>query len=149
MCIRDSFNSYLDEITPSATGFAAFNSLPKTSPRILMHSLNLGHENPPEYFTARFEFIHRYFPSSVATTPFPWNNNSGYHIDAGVDTMITFGSDLNLMANIENQTNSNPSYQLEWTMVEGPGTITFANPCLLYTSPSPRDATLSRMPSSA
>ena len=25
----------------------------------------------------------------------------------------------------------------------------FANPCLLYTSPSPRDATLSRMPSSA
>ena len=24
-----------------------------------------------------------------------------------------------------------------------------ANPCLLYTSPSPRDATLSRMPSSA
>ena len=25
----------------------------------------------------------------------------------------------------------------------------FENPCLLYTSPSPRDATLSRMPSSA
>ena len=25
----------------------------------------------------------------------------------------------------------------------------FVNPCLLYTSPSPRDATLSRMPSSA
>ena len=27
--------------------------------------------------------------------------------------------------------------------------ITFTNNCLLYTSPSPRDATLSRMPSSA
>ena len=27
--------------------------------------------------------------------------------------------------------------------------ITMCNPCLLYTSPSPRDATLSRMPSSA
>ena len=27
--------------------------------------------------------------------------------------------------------------------------INIANPCLLYTSPSPRDATLSRMPSSA
>ena len=28
-------------------------------------------------------------------------------------------------------------------------TITFTDTCLLYTSPSPRDATLSRMPSSA
>ena len=28
-------------------------------------------------------------------------------------------------------------------------TLTLATPCLLYTSPSPRDATLSRMPSSA
>ena len=28
-------------------------------------------------------------------------------------------------------------------------TVTGDNPCLLYTSPSPRDATLSRMPSSA
>ena len=27
--------------------------------------------------------------------------------------------------------------------------VNFANTCLLYTSPSPRDATLSRMPSSA
>ena len=27
--------------------------------------------------------------------------------------------------------------------------LEFFNPCLLYTSPSPRDATLSRMPSSA
>ena len=28
-------------------------------------------------------------------------------------------------------------------------TVNFENACLLYTSPSPRDATLSRMPSSA
>ena len=28
-------------------------------------------------------------------------------------------------------------------------TMNYGNPCLLYTSPSPRDATLSRMPSSA
>ena len=28
-------------------------------------------------------------------------------------------------------------------------TMSFLDPCLLYTSPSPRDATLSRMPSSA
>ena len=29
------------------------------------------------------------------------------------------------------------------------GTLTTGNPCLLYTSPSPRDRTRSRMPSSA
>ena len=33
--------------------------------------------------------------------------------------------------------------------VQGTGSGTDADPCLLYTSPSPRDATLSRMPSSA
>ena len=33
--------------------------------------------------------------------------------------------------------------------VDGDGVITTARTCLLYTSPSPRDATLSRMPSSA
>ena len=31
----------------------------------------------------------------------------------------------------------------------GMGSVNEAYPCLLYTSPSPRDATLSRMPSSA
>ena len=32
---------------------------------------------------------------------------------------------------------------------EGPAVESYLNICLLYTSPSPRDATLSRMPSSA
>ena len=35
------------------------------------------------------------------------------------------------------------------TVVSGVVTIDLSNACLLYTSPSPRDATLSRMPSSA
>ena len=35
-----------------------------------------------------------------------------------------------------------------WTFNEGVDNR-IARPCLLYTSPSPRDATLSRMPSSA
>ena len=33
--------------------------------------------------------------------------------------------------------------------IAGENDTTYSNPCLLYTSPSPRDATLSRMPSSA
>ena len=35
---------------------------------------------------------------------------------------------------------------IDWAVTKGPG---LAVHCLLYTSPSPRDATLSRMPSSA
>ena len=38
--------------------------------------------------------------------------------------------------------------QLARTLSRLPGTLVYM-PCLLYTSPSPRDATLSRMPSSA
>ena len=41
---------------------------------------------------------------------------------------------------------------LDHVLLFGPpglGKTTMANICLLYTSPSPRDATLSRMPSSA
>ena len=34
-------------------------------------------------------------------------------------------------------------------VLDDPTTCPHGNPCLLYTSPSPRDATLSRMPSSA
>ena len=37
----------------------------------------------------------------------------------------------------------------ENSTTSGTGNITLAGVCLLYTSPSPRDATLSRMPSSA
>ena len=44
-------------------------------------------------------------------------------------------------------------YDLKELCLEDPnrqlGKTQFTQPCLLYTSPSPRDATLSRMPSSA
>ena len=36
-----------------------------------------------------------------------------------------------------------------WSAVLGTGSVVLTYLCLLYTSPSPRDATLSRMPSSA
>ena len=37
----------------------------------------------------------------------------------------------------------------EWNGMDKKGTRGNGNPCLLYTSPSPRDRTRSRMPSSA
>ena len=51
-----------------------------------------------------------------------------------------------------NSASSTNEFLLEWTAPAGGGDVTFyyaGNACLLYTSPSPRDATLSRMPSSA
>ena len=49
-----------------------------------------------------------------------------------------------IMLRIQKHEHLKPEYKLE--LVE---TIKDYTPCLLYTSPSPRDATLSRMPSSA
>ena len=42
-----------------------------------------------------------------------------------------------------------PDYTIEWWMKDGNKNTGKPRSCLLYTSPSPRDATLSRMPSSA
>ena len=39
--------------------------------------------------------------------------------------------------------------RLEWSTIASEGIVPYLLSCLLYTSPSPRDATLSRMPSSA
>ena len=68
----------------------------------------------------------------------------------GLGTWQTFdvGNDIVKLANLE---------KIVKTFVQMGGTLIDASPmygtaekvCLLYTSPSPRDATLSRMPSSA
>ena len=57
--------------------------------------------------------------------------------------------------NVKVESQLNPNYTFE-NFLEGDSNrlarnagIAVANNCLLYTSPSPRDATLSRMPSSA
>ena len=69
------------------------------------------------------------------------------------------GSDVNLTCTVE----LSPAVDVPvtvntvWTGPDGfmttntaqPVTTTYTSICLLYTSPSPRDATLSRMPSSA
>jgi len=117
---------YIDNVTPLATGLASFNQLPNTAPRKMIHSTNLGHVGPQEFFQGRFDFIHRYFPSTVETTPWPWNNNSGYHIDAGQDTTILIDNTLSLSGLVELNTTSNPLFKLEWTLIDGPGNVIFS-----------------------
>ena len=75
-----------------------------------------------------------------------WN---GLLIIAIVLTVFAiFSSELGLDAHVEGAyVESENGWVLDWGDVRTEDPL--ASDCLLYTSPSPRDATLSRMPSSA
>ena len=79
--------------------------------------------------------------------------NSGNET-ATVDVTDTFSGDFeswSLQLPLASGTDASSAVQLRVEGVEVPagGSIDLFVDCLLYTSPSPRDATLSRMPSSA
>ena len=73
-----------------------------------------------------------------------------YHAD-GNTSVFNFdqlpGTDASYFVTVEGQYKTDSEYTIDYNAK----TITFPSniTCLLYTSPSPRDATLSRMPSSA
>ena len=70
----------------------------------------------------------------------------GTTLNVTSDAVISGNLALGTIADVEEQLlNSNINAGVGLTKTEGTGT----NPCLLYTSPSPRDRTRSRMPSSA
>ena len=88
-------------------------------------------------------------------------NDTTLYLDAScmVDTTITSSGDVSVVNNcgttatnyvdvINTTAGCTSGYEVErtWTVTDDCGNVTT---CLLYTSPSPRDATLSRMPSSA
>ena len=117
--------SYEDVVTPVATGLAAFNQL--EGPKILVHSTELDHSHPFEYWVGRFEFYRRHIPSTINTAPFPWNpNTTGYFIDAGAN-VSTAGSSVNLSGSIQYNSTNNPNYDLNWRKISGPGNVTFSN----------------------
>ena len=63
--------------------------------------------------------------------------NPAYAINPNIDDEKGYTADIGLRGNIQNKISFDSSiFALSYS-------------CLLYTSPSPRDATLSRMPSSA
>ena len=73
--------------------------------------------------------------------------------DYNEDTVVTFGTeDLGLISNAATTTEDNGQLTDPVTEYDARGLVIYTSTvraCLLYTSPSPRDATLSRMPSSA
>ena len=72
-----------------------------------------------------------------------WLGNSGKGRALGVGTVKFTGEVLQNVKNVR--------YEIDMKKIMSPGgtTVGLANGCLLYTSPSPRDGLLSRMPSSA
>ncbi|MEM6965279.1 MAG: acetylxylan esterase [Bacteroidota bacterium] len=126
--------SYEDLVTPAATGFATFNQL--EGKKILLHSVELGHTHPFEYWIKRQDFIRRVFPVTLNTHPFPFSSDDqGYWADAGDDQAVS-GSSASLSATIEKNGSVNPNFNLTWEKVSGPGNVNFNNPNAYNTSAS-------------
>ena len=117
--------SYEDLVTPAAGSFAMFNEL--KDPKILTHALNLGHSHPPDFWIGRLDFMRRFVPGAT-NPPFPFaSSDLGYFINAGND-ITTQNNSTNLSAMIERNGTTNPSYQLQWEKIDGPGNVSFSNP---------------------
>lgn len=120
-----TFISYADTISPATTVFTAYNQLQGNN--ILMHSKDLGHDNPEEFWTMRFEFWRRHFPAML-NAPFQWSlTTTGYGVDVGDDISIPTGGTANLSATLEY--NGAPLNNLiaNWILVDGPGRVSFSN----------------------
>jgi len=117
--------SYEDLVTPAATGFATLNQF--SGKKILLHSINLGHSHPFEYWIKRQDFLRRVFPATLTTHPFPYSSNDqGYWVDAGNDLSVN-GNSANLNATIEKNGSNNPNFNRSWRKVSGPGNVSFNN----------------------
>ena len=64
-------------------------------------------------------------------------------------TKFGYHHNENFWKSLDDTKNKYSQYMINRYLSMEPDFITLVNDCLLYTSPSPRDATLSRMPSSA
>ena len=94
--------------------------------KVLLHSANLGHNHPEEYWSGRYEFIRRFFPNAQPSNPFV-NTDNGYFISAGPDQTISNRGVTILNGQLENDAIINPNYTVEWSIVEGPGQVTFSS----------------------
>ena len=118
--------SYEDLLSPAATGFASFNQL--GGPKIVVHELDLDHDNTEEYWLGRYDLIRRFIPSSIDVVPRPYvATTKGYFINAG-DDIVSAGNVVSLSGTIEkNDVVDNISFDPSWRLISGPGTVSFDN----------------------
>lgn len=119
------FISYEDEISLASGIFAGFNHY--KNEKILMHWLDNGHNpNPSEYWNGRYDFWRRHIPSTLSP-PWPWpDSDQGYTVNAG-DDIQTDNSSVNLSGSAEHNELINPNWDIKWSKVEGPGSVSFSN----------------------
>ena len=119
------FISYEDEISLASGIFAGFNHY--KNEKILMHWLDNGHNpNPTEYWNGRFDFWRRHIPSTLSP-PWPYpSSDQGYTIDAG-DDIQTDNNSVNLSGSVEDNGLVNPDWDIKWSKVEGPGSVSFSD----------------------
>ncbi len=117
--------SYEDLVTPAATGFATVNQFP--GKKIVIHSTDLDHSHPFEYWIKRQDFLRRLFPSTLTTHSFPYSSNDqGYWIDAGNNQSVS-GNSANLNASIKKNGSNNPNFIRKWEKISGPGNVSFSS----------------------
>ena len=80
--------------------------------------------------------------------PNSWHTEFDMHVTA-TGGVLTFSLFNTSEPNHTNHTNNDGGYKIVFDNTNNQIVIYWEGSCLLYTSPSPRDATLSRMPSSA
>ena len=120
-----TFISYADTISPATTVFTAYNQLQGNN--ILMHSKDLGHDNPEEFWTMRMEFWRRHFPAML-NAPFQWSlTTTGYGVSAGPDIEIPSGGTANLSATLDYNGEPLNDLKARWILVDGPGRVSFSN----------------------
>ena len=76
-------------------------------------------------------------------------NNTNSNTNQNTNTNNTTTNNTNVSSNTNVSTNNNTSSNTNVNTNQNTNVNTNINTCLLYTSPSPRDGLLSRMPSSA
>lgn len=116
------FISYKDATVPPATSFAAYNAL--GGEKVLMHSLDLGHVHPPEYWNGRYDFIRRHFPATIHN---PFQNTTGFGADTGENQSIELDESVSLTAQVEENDSPMNNLPARWTKVSGPGEVDFSN----------------------
>jgi len=116
--------SYEDDVCPAVTTFAAYNQL--AGPKILTHSIDLKHVHPSQFWNERFAFFRRYLPTAKPVDP-NINDDLSYVVDAGDTQNIPVGGQANLAATVINNTTTNANVPVKWTMISGPGTVTFSD----------------------